>query len=96
MLYWLLFFFVAVGAKLLLALVTIYLLLPSERSCNQCDGETLLLRMGRGGRLLARVFLGRLQRRWCPGCGWEGLARGRPFPESGTPIAAGSTAPTRR
>jgi hypothetical protein len=75
MVYYLLFFFLAVGAKLLLALVMIYLLLPAERSCNSCDGETLLMQMGRSNRLLSWLCRGRLQRRWCPACGWEGYAR---------------------
>lgn len=75
MLYWLLYFFLAFGAKLLLALVTIYLLLPVESSCNGCDEETLLLQPRRGDRVLSLVCLGRLQRRWCPHCGWEGFAR---------------------
>lgn len=74
--YWhLLFFFVAFGSKLVLALVTIYLLLPAETSCSDCDGETLLLRMGRVGRTASRLAGGRLQRRWCPRCGWEGTVR---------------------
>jgi hypothetical protein len=77
MLYWLLYFFVAFGSKLLLALVTIYLLLPSVSSCNGCDEETLLLQMGRGRRFVSLIFLGRVQRRWCPRCGWEGYARVR-------------------
>jgi hypothetical protein len=75
MLYWLLFFFVAMGAKLLLALFTIYLLFPDETSCNQCDCDTLLLQMPRPARLLAAICIGTLQRRWCPRCGWEGFAR---------------------
>lgn len=73
--YWLLFFFVAVGAKLLLALVMVYLLLPSDRSCNGCDEDTLLIRPSRAGRIGAWLSLGRIQWRWCPRCGWEGLAR---------------------
>lgn len=73
--YYLLFFFVAFWAKFGLALVMIYLLLPTDRSCSRCDGETLLLGGNRMARLRARLFLGRVQRRWCPQCGWEGLAR---------------------
>lgn len=78
--YYLLYFFVAVGAKLLLALVMIYFLLPKERSCAGCDGETLLVGGGRGDRLRRRLSFGRLQLRWCPGCGWQGLARCPPPP----------------
>jgi hypothetical protein len=73
--YWLLFFFVAFGAKVLLALVMIYLLLPSDRSCSQCDEETLLIRTNRAGRIGFGLSRGQVQWRWCPKCGWEGLAR---------------------
>jgi hypothetical protein len=75
MLYYSIFFFLAFGAKLLLALVMIYMLLPGDRRCNQCDDETLLLQLSRGRLWLARACLDRLQRRWCPACGWEGYAR---------------------
>lgn len=74
--YYLLFFFVTVGAKLLLALVMMYFLLPRERSCTGCDGDTLLLEGSRAVRLGTRLLLGRVQWRWCPRCGWEGMARG--------------------
>ena len=73
--YYLLFFFVTVGAKLILALAMIYYLLPGDRFCSECDGETLLLGGNRGARLRARLFLGRVQWRWCPRCGWEGMSR---------------------
>jgi hypothetical protein len=75
-LYYLLYFFVAVGAKLVMATFTIYLLLPSDRQCGGCDGETLLMQpSGWIGRLGARLSLGRIQWRWCPRCGREGMAR---------------------
>jgi hypothetical protein len=70
-----LFFFVAFGAKALLGFVMIYLLLPSDRSCSQCDEDTLLVRTNRAGRFGFAMSRGRVQWRWCPGCGWEGLAR---------------------
>jgi hypothetical protein len=73
--YYLLFFFVTVGAKLILALTMIYYLLPSDRLCSECDGETLLLGGNRGARLRTRLFLGRVHWRWCPRCGWEGMSR---------------------
>lgn len=69
------FFFVAVVAKLLLALVMIYLLLPTDPRCSHCDYETLWLRGGRRGRWAARLSRGRLQLRWCPRCGWRGWTR---------------------
>ena len=69
------FFFVAFGAKVVLAAAMIYLIFPAERTCSACDGETLPVRMGAGGRAVSRLTMGRLQRRWCPRCGWEGLTR---------------------
>jgi hypothetical protein len=75
MLAWLLFFFIAFGAKVVLACAMIYLILPADRVCSGCDAETLPLRMGGMGRLCARVMLNRIQRRFCPRCGWEGFIR---------------------
>jgi hypothetical protein len=91
---WLLFFFVAFGAKALLALVTIYYIFPSERSCPECDGDTLPLRMSAPGRLAARLMRGRIGRRWCPRCGWDGMVRtelhdpAAPEPAAGRPRRA--------
>jgi hypothetical protein len=93
MLYYLLFCFLAVGAKLLLALVMIYLLLPAERSCNHCDTETLLLQMSGGRRGLSRLCLNTLQRRWCPGCGWEGYARTVRPPRRSPASSTGTASP---
>jgi hypothetical protein len=79
---YLLFAFIAVGSKLLLALLTIYLLLPADRRCDRCDGETLPLRMGVTGRAMGRLLRRHFGRRWCPSCGWSGYARldgRRPF-----------------
>ena len=75
LLYYLLFFFVALGAKLLLALCMIYLLLPTDPRCSGCDEPTLLIRATRGGQLGRWLTLGRVQWRWCPRCGQEGMAR---------------------
>lgn len=75
--YYLLFFFVAFGAKLVLALLMIYWLLPSERSCSQCDEQTLFIRPPPVPRALLRLGFGRLQWRWCPHCGSEGMVRSR-------------------
>jgi hypothetical protein len=75
MLSWIVFFFIAFGAKVVLAFAMIYLIFPAERSCSHCDGETLPLRMGPLGRALAWLSRGEVQRRWCPRCGWEGLTR---------------------
>jgi hypothetical protein len=93
--YWLLYFFVAFGAKVILAFAMIYILLPSETSCAQCDEETLLIRTNRLARMGFALSLGRVQLRWCPRCGWEGLARrgARPALHSRTP--ARPETPTR-
>lgn len=72
---YLVFLFVAAGAKLILAAVMIYLILPKDRECSQCSGQTLLLGGNRAARFRSRLFLGRIQRRWCPRCGWEGMTR---------------------
>lgn len=73
--YWLLFFFLTVGAKFLLASLMIYLLLPSDARCNHCDADTLLIRANRIGSIGSALSFGRVQWRWCPRCDWEGLAR---------------------
>ena len=91
--YYLLFFFLTVGAKLLLALVMIYFLLPADRLCSRCDGETLLLGGSRAARFRTRLFLGRVQWRWCAQCGWEGMARriAGPSPTAGVPADSPSS-----
>lgn len=94
--YWLLFFFVVFGAKLILAMVMIYFLLPSYRSCSRCDDDTLLVRTHPLGRWLFRLFLGRVEWRWCPRCGWEGLARTGRKPFLHPDVTAGRTAPSRK
>ncbi len=82
--YWLFFFFVAFGAKLILALLMVYLLLPSDPACSQCDEPTLLIRTNRFSRIGFALSFGRVQWRWCPRCQWEGLARrGDPRQKSG-------------
>jgi hypothetical protein len=79
---WLLFFFIAFGAKFVLAMATIYFIFPAERTCSECDADTLPVRMGLAGRAAAKLMGGRIQRRWCPRCGWEGMTRTVPVPES--------------
>lgn len=73
--YYLLYFFIACVAKLILAMLMIYMLLPSDNRCSGCDQETLLLRPHGIGKIWIALFIGRVQRRWCPSCRWEGLAR---------------------
>ncbi|MDQ3555399.1 MAG: hypothetical protein M3409_01290 [Gemmatimonadota bacterium] len=73
--WYLLFFFVTFGSKLVLAVITIYLICPADPRCGRCEGETLLIRMGWFGRVCAPLLLWTVQRRWCPACGWEGFCR---------------------
>jgi len=96
MLTWIFFFFLAFGAKALLAFAMIYLIFPSDRVCNECDGDTMLVQMGPMGRILSVFSLGRVQRRWCPRCGWEGLTRSGRMNRSGTPSEPDRQATTRR
>ena len=72
---YLLFFFVAFGSKVVLALVTIYYIFPDDRTCPECDGGTLPIRMSLPGRAVARLLRGTVERRWCPSCRWEGMTR---------------------
>ena len=97
LLQWILFFFVALGAKLILGVLTVYLLLPTDRRCSQCDEETILLRPSRLGRFGSALSLGRIQWRWCPRCDWEGMSRrtGREPPRP-SPTPTDSSAPPRR
>ena len=75
MLMWLLFFFLAFGAKVVLAVAMIFLVLDSERDCAACATDTLPLQMTGWNRVLSVLSLGVVQRRWCPRCKWEGLTR---------------------
>lgn len=99
--YYLLYFFLAVGLKLVLAFVMIYLLLPSDRRCDECDAETLLVRHSAATELVSRLSLRRLHWRWCPRCGRQGWARAgrgatpgaQPRPKPARP-ASGTRRPT--
>ena len=79
---WIAFFFMAFIAKLLLAMVMCYFIFPTERTCDGCNAETLPVRMGAAGRLMSRLMLGNLQKRWCPRCGWEGITRTGRMPDA--------------
>lgn len=89
---YLLYFFVTFFAKAILALVVVYLIFPTARTCDGCDAETLPIRMGAAGRLLSRTTFGRLQRRWCPRCGWEGMTRTGGLPAGEAAVAGERTA----
>lgn len=79
---WIAFFFLTFVAKALLAAAMCYLIFPAERSCDSCDAETLPVRMGVAGRLMSRLMLGSLQKRWCPACGWQGITRTGRLPDA--------------
>lgn len=88
---YLLYFFVTFISKAILAVAVCYLIFPTDRTCDRCDCETLPVRMGPVGRAASRLLGGRLQRRWCPRCGWQGMTRGdrlqvaAPCVEAGAP-----------
>ena len=88
--HWLFFFFIAFGAKVLLAFAMIYLLLPADTECSQCGDTTLLIRANRIGRAGFALTRGRVQWRWCPVCRWEGLARRGSGPIERRPTRSGS------
>ncbi len=74
-----LYLLLVIVLPLALSLAMGYRGLPRGRSCPLCAGETIRLR----SRWLQPLRLGagqRLHSRWCPGCGWEGLARVREAP----------------
>jgi hypothetical protein len=82
---YLLYVVVTFVSKAVLAGIVCWFLVPAERSCDGCDAETLPVRMGGVGRAASWLTGGRLQRRWCPRCRWEGLTRtgGLPSAEAG-------------
>ena len=94
------FAFATLGSKLLLGLWCVWVLLPAERECARCDGETTQIEARRGLRALYRWC--RIQDRWCPNCGESFLARGakppllfvgEPGPVTGI-VDTGSSAPS--
>jgi hypothetical protein len=66
-------FFVLLGSKILLGMVVVYMLLPTERECAICDAELLTVAVSGPARLLLAVL--RLERRWCMECRRDSLAR---------------------
>ncbi len=69
---------VTLGVKLGLCAAVIYYLLPADRRCSACDGETLPLVAPPGLRRLGRVS--RIERRLCIACGATMVARRQPGP----------------
>ncbi len=69
-----LYLLLVIVLPLALSLAMGYRGLPSGKACPLCAGETLRLQ----SRWLRYARLGggrRLHSRWCPRCGWEGVAR---------------------
>lgn len=75
-----LYLLLVIVLPLALSLAMAYRGLPSGRACPLCAGETLRLqsRWLRYARLTGRR---QLHSRWCPRCGWEGVARVTELPE---------------
>lgn len=77
--FWL--FVMALWAAMLISpFFLLFLFLPPGRECPRCTGETIQIR----SRLL-RPIQRLASRRWCLGCGWEGVTRNvvmrRPLPK---------------
>lgn len=76
---------------LTLSLVVSFRSLPVGRNCPHCSGETVPLVAPLLARV-ARLSPVEFQRRWCLGCGWEGVCRfargSRPAPAADTAAAS--------
>ncbi len=68
---------VTIGVKCALGVAIIYYLLPTDRRCVACDGDTIPLCARRGLGWLVRLT--RAERRFCLGCGRTTVARRRPI-----------------
>lgn len=55
--------------RVALVLGAIWLLIPRRHRCPRCGGDDLSRVTSKPARLLL------LERRWCLGCGWEGLSK---------------------
>lgn len=76
-----------------LSAVVSYRALPLGRRCPHCDSDTIRL-VSRPLRILSAVRRRtRLEKRWCLGCGWDGIARVRPISPSIVPRPAVSSLP---
>lgn len=67
---------------LLLTLVVSFRSLPVGRACPQCGDEETIPLISALLRFATRYAPGAYERRWCLGCGWEGVVR----PGQGTPV----------
>ncbi|NLG61989.1 MAG: hypothetical protein GX539_07060 [Candidatus Cloacimonetes bacterium] len=80
-------FFVIVLSKVILGLITCWLLMPRDDTCPACDARMLPVEAQSGRRRLYRVL--HLQRRWCMECGEEMVGRRSRV----TPVRAPAQAP---
>ncbi len=78
------FALVTLGVKLLLGSALIYYLLPADRHCSACDGDTLPVVAPWGLRRLGRAS--RIERRLCLACGATMVARRQPGPPPPPPV----------
>jgi len=70
-----LYLLLVVALPIAIGLALGYRALPRTERCPVCRGETLRLR-SRLLRWISRALpSSTLHRRWCPACGWEGVAR---------------------
>jgi hypothetical protein len=70
-----LYFFVVIALPVALGVYVAAQGMHRSRRCPACAGETLRIR-SRAYRLLSVLLPStQLQRRWCMGCGWQGVAR---------------------
>ncbi len=74
-----LYLLLVIALPLGLSLAMGYRGLPHGRACPLCGGETLRLQT-RWLRFVRLTGGRRLHDRWCPRCGWEGVARVRDVP----------------
>ncbi|MGH7567968.1 MAG: hypothetical protein ACREL9_03205 [Gemmatimonadales bacterium] len=77
---------VTVLLRFALVCAVVYLLLPKGAACPACGSEMLPLQ----SRVLA-VCLPMVQRRWCLGCGWNGVVRRPSLPPPPPPPPPPST-----
>jgi hypothetical protein len=72
------FGFVVIGARLMLGIIVIYLLICDERQCIRCDACTVIVQAPPALRGMIRLL--RLELRWCMRCERSALARITPPP----------------
>jgi hypothetical protein len=66
----------AVGLRVALVAVVVWVLIPRRRQCPGCGEKTVAIVAPSAYKWLL------LQRRWCMDCGWQGLCRRSDFAAS--------------